>query len=318
LRFGLRELRRQVVAALGPAVIDLGYNMVTRREWPSVQRLGRTLGLQGYRVAGRHRRVAVDNIRRALGGELSEERQREIVRDSIVHLVTLFLEAMKYSALPVEEQLRVCAMDGEEHLQAALAQGRGVVTLGGHIGNWELGGLRAMAGGYPVLPLARLPSNPRLAAKFRELREREGYRIIDVAEQGLRSVFRALKDNMVVSILPDRYAKGHGVDVPYFGREVHVWPTPALVARRTESPILPAYTLRQPDGTFRVQIQPPLEMQVTADRDADLVVNTARTMAVLEDQVRAHPEQYVWTYELWRPQLSQPRAVEGATGPAYR
>lgn len=310
MSLSLKLLRRQLRAALGPAAIDLAYGFAARRDWTAIQRLGRCMGFYGYHAHGKWRRIAFRNVRLAFGDTLSEERIREVVRGAFDNLGTLFLEAMKYSTLPLEEQLALCTIEGEEHLQAGLAQGRGVITLGGHLGNWELGGQRAMAGGYPVLPLARLPRSPRIAAKFRELREREGYRMIDVADQGLRGVIRALNENLVVSILPDRYAKGHGVTVPFFGHDAHVWQTPALAARRTGAVVLPAYTLRQPDGTFRIEIQPPLELQETRDREADLNANTALTMAVLEAQVRRYPEQYSWTYELWRPELSPARTVE--------
>ncbi len=310
MSFTFKQLRRQLRAAYGPAAIDLAYRFATSRDWAAIERLGRWAGLYGYHVQGRWRRIAFDNVRRAFGHTLPEERLREIVRGAFINLGTLFLEAMKYSTLPVEEQLRLCPIAGEEHLEAALARGNGVVCLSAHLGNWELGGLRALAGGYPVVPLARLPRHPRIAAKFRELREREGYNIIDVADQGLRSVIRALNENMIVSIMPDRYAKGHGVTVPFFGQDAHVWQTPALAARRTGAAVLPSYTLRQPDGSFRVHIQPPLEMQDTGDREADLLVNTARTMTVLEALVREYPEQYTWTYELWRPELPAARMVE--------
>lgn len=306
----VKQLRRQLRAVFGPAAIDLAYRFAAHWDWPAVQGLGRCLGLYGYHVGLRWRRTALANVRRAFGNGVSEQRVREIARGAFVNLATLFLEAMKYSTLPVEEQLSLCPIEGEEHLQAALAQKRGVISLGAHLGNWELGGLRAMAGGYPVLPLVRMPRSPRIAAKFRELREREGYRMIDVADQGFRGVIRALQHNMVVSILPDRYAKGQGVTVPFFGQDTHVWQTPALAACRTGAPVLPIFTVRRPDGTFLIRVHPPLEMQDTGDREADLLANTARAMAAIEAQVRQYPEQYTWTYELWRSELSSAPHVQ--------
>jgi KDO2-lipid IV(A) lauroyltransferase len=154
-----------------------------------------------------------------------------------------------------------------------------------------------------------VPSNARLAKKVRELRQRQGVAIIEIAD-GVRGIFRALKSGMVVPILPDRNAKGHGVSVPFFGQETHVWPTPALAFHRVGCPVVPAYVLRQPDGRLCLTFQPALAMQVTADREADIQANTALTMAVLEEQVRACPEQYMWTYQLWRGELSPASTVQ--------
>lgn len=294
-----RRFRRTLRAWLGPATIDFAYWLVARRDWAAVQRLGRALGSYGYAVGGDHRRTALRNLRQAFGDELPEARCREIARGVFQHLVSLFLEAMRFSMMSLEERDRFCPVEGEEHFAAALAQGNGAVIATAHLGNWELGALHMIGRGHPLLPLSRLPSNPRLARKVAELRTKEGFEVIQIHE-GTRGVLRALRQNMLVPVLPDRFARGRGVPVPFFGRDAHVWPTAALLAQRANCPILPAYTLRQPDGRYLCRILPPVELQVTDDRDADLRVNTARTMAILEQQVREFPEQYTWTYDLWR------------------
>jgi KDO2-lipid IV(A) lauroyltransferase len=185
-------------------------------------------------------------------------------------------------------------------LQAALAQGRGVVMFSGHLGNWEIGAVRMIQEGYQLLPLSKPPRSPRLARKFKAVRDKLNFPVIYTAE-GMRGLLRALKDNYIVPVMPDRFAKSQGVTVPFFGQPTHVWHTPALLASRMNCPVLTSHALRRSDGTFMIQIDPPVELAFTDDRDADLVENTARLMAILEQKVRAVPEQYAWHYRLWRP-----------------
>jgi KDO2-lipid IV(A) lauroyltransferase len=293
------RVRYAVREALGPAVIDLVRWMIRRRDLEGTQRLGRRLGDFGFRVDRRHRERALANLRLAYGEELSEERAQEIVHEAFRHVVMLAIEIMSGADTPLAEIREVVALRGEEHLQAALAQGQGVVLFSGHLGNWEAGGVRLIAGDYALRPWARPPPTPRLARKFYELHEQQNARLIPYTE-GLRGIIRALKENGVVPILPDRFARGRGVSVPFFGHPAHVWQTPALLAARVGCPVLSWQTIRGEDGTFVSEIGPPIPMRFTDDREADLIANTARCMALLEQQVRAKPEQYAWFYALWR------------------
>lgn len=299
MRFSSTDFRRSVRAALGPAVIDTLHWLVSRRDWQGAQQLGRKLGAWGYRYDARHRDIILRNLDLAYGGLLPEPAAQDIAKGCLQNVAMLFIEALRLADMSREQCLEVCDLQGEEHLQAALDQKRGVVLFCGHLGNQEVGAVRMIHGGYDILPLSRPPRSPRLARKFKEIRARQNFPVIPVSE-GLRGIFRALKNNSIVPVMPDRNAKGQGVMVPFFGLQTNVWHTPALIASRTHSPVLPVHALRRPDGRFVFEIQPPVEMRETEDRDADLVENTARLMAVLEQQVRAVPDQYAWQYRLWR------------------
>lgn len=314
MSFTYTDARRAVRSALGPAAIDLLQWMVNRRDWQGAQRIGRQLGDWAYKYSSRHRNVALANVRLAYGDSLTDERVHEIVRGCLRNVTTMFVEALRLAGMSAEECREICAVSGEQHLQQALARGNGVVLFTGHLGNQEIGAVRLIHDNYAVLPLSRPPSSRRLARKFKEIRDRQNFPVIPVSE-GLRGILRGLKDNCIVPIMPDRFAKGHGVTVPFFGQPTHVWHTPALVASRTNCAILPAHALRRSDGTFLIEIEPPVEMQFTDDREADLVENTARTMAALERKVRAVPEQYAWHYRLWRKMPMEPSdETDGSQG----
>ncbi|MEN6546870.1 MAG: hypothetical protein ABFE07_12610 [Armatimonadia bacterium] len=299
MRFSSTDFRRSVRAALGPAVIDTLHWLVSRRDWYGAQQLGRKLGAWGYRHDARHRDIILHNLSLAYGDTLSEQAAHDIAKGCLQNVTMLFIEALRLADMSREECLEICDIKGEQHLQAALDQNRGVVLFTGHLGNQEVGAVRFIHGGYNVLPLSRPPRSPRIGRKFKEIRARQNFPVIPVSE-GLRGIFRALKSNCIVPVMPDRYAKGQGVVVPFFGLKTNVWHTPALLHSRTQSPVLPAHALRRPDGRFVIEIDPPVEMRESEDRDGDLVENTARLMAVLEQKVRAVPEQYAWQYRLWR------------------
>jgi Kdo2-lipid IVA lauroyltransferase/acyltransferase len=299
------KVRRAIRAAVGPAFLSLLEASVSRRSWSQVQEMGRQWGDFGFRHHRRYRETALRNITYAFGDDLSPEQALQVTRGCLQHLVMLFLEALKMAGMAHGEFLAVAGLRGTEHLDAALAQGRGAILFSGHHGNWEVGAVRIIYGGYPVIPLSRAARSPRLARAIAAIREKLDFPVIPISE-GIRGIMRALKDNQFVPIMPDRYARGQGLTVPFFARPIHVWHTPALMAQRAGCPILPSHAVRQPDGSYVVEISAPIEQSQTGDRDFDVWVTTARTMAFLEADLRARPEQFTWPYHLWRSDLPLP------------
>ncbi len=299
------SLRRALRGILGPPMISLFERIVARRSWASTQKLGRDLGRLGFRLDRRHRRLAIANVRYAFGPDLPAERVEAIACGCFEHLAMLFLEALRMPDMSREELAGVVRINGIEHLAAALAAGHGAVTFSGHCGNWEVGAVRLIYEGLPLLPLSRASSSKRLARAITRVRERLGFPVIPV-EEGPRSILRALKNNQIVPIMADRFARGSGLTVPFFGHDTHVWHTPALMARRAGCPVIPCHAMRQLDGTYVIEIDPPLDLPDSGDRDHDVWVTTCQTMAALEAKLRRYPEQYTWPYLLWRPESTSP------------
>ncbi|MEI6504164.1 MAG: hypothetical protein WCP21_24390, partial [Armatimonadota bacterium] len=264
------SFRRVVRNSLGPAAIDVVQWLACRRDWKGAQRIGWRLGEWAYQYHARYRNVAIGNLRLAFGDELSDARVRELARESLHHVTTLFVEALRLASMSAEECREISTIQGEHHLQEALARGRGVVTFSGHLGNWEIGAVRLIHEHYDLLPLSRPPSTRRLAAKFKAIRDQLNFPIIPVSE-GMRGIFRALKSNCIVPVMSDRFAKGQGVTVPFFGHPTHVWQTPAVLYSRTGCAILPSHSIRRPDGTFLIEIDPPVPMEESEDREADIL-----------------------------------------------
>lgn len=282
----------------------LGWAM-SRRSLRASQRTGRRLGRAVIRLHPRYRVRALENIRLAFGDALSEEGVRDLAYGCFEHLGMMCVEIMRLTRLSGEDLAEAVRLEGVEHLHGALEAGRGAVLCAAHFGNWELGAARLIHEGLPVLPLFRAPDDPHLALHLSDVRERLGFTGISTAE-GPREILRALRDNHIVPILPDRFARGQGMTVPFFGRETHVWHTPALMAQRAGCPIVPGNVLRQGDGTLVFEIEPPVEVGSSGDRTFDVWVAMARCMALLEAKVRLHPEQYTWQYRLWRPDETPP------------
>lgn len=296
------QIRRAIRAAVGPAIIGGIERHIAARSWAQIQDIGARWGRIGYRLHKRYRRKSTRHLRMAFRDELSDDRIGEIVCGCFVHHVRLFLETFRLPEMSVEELASVVNVEGVEHIEAALERGKGAILFTGHLGNWEVGAVRLLHMGLPVVPLSRAPRSPRLARSIHKVRAKLDFPVIPI-EEGVRGIMRALKDNKVVPILPDQYAWGKGLTVPYFGNPTHIWHTPALMAQRAGCPVIPTHAFRGEGGQFRLLCDPPVEPYESGDRDFDVWVTTARCMAHLEQRVRDYPDQYAWHYELWRPHL---------------
>ncbi len=299
MSFAYTDVRHALRDVLGPGAIDGLRWYLNRNDWRGVQRIGEKLGNLAFQLARKHRNAALSNIHLVFGDSLDGAGVEAMARGVLRNVTTLFVEALRLADMSRDELAEICTISGEDYLQEALSLNRGVVLFSGHLGNWEVGAVRLIHAGYPLQSLSRPPRSPRLAHKFQEIRAKQNFPVIPVSS-GMRGILRALESNCIVPIMPDRFAKGHGVTVPFFGRDTHIWQTPALVASRTGCPVIPCHSIRQDDGSFVVKFSPMIEFCSSDDRRADLLSNTARCMAVLEREVRETPEQYAWHYKLWR------------------
>jgi KDO2-lipid IV(A) lauroyltransferase len=190
---------------------------------------------------------------------------------------------------------------GWEHLDAALARGRGVIFVAVHFGSWDRAAAVLAARGYRAHVLVDTFRPPALDAAVQQTRAVHGLGII-AAEGGaaLRQVYAALRRNEIVVLLVDRPQRDKGTPVTFFGRPTWLPSGPAMLAQRTGATLLHAYLVRRPDlQTFQGAIEPPIEVEATGRRDADEAAIMQRIVARFERLIQRHPEQWYMFRPMW-------------------
>ena len=134
-----------------------------------------------------------------------------------------------------------------------------------------------------------------------------------VASFALTAQVRAAQPKLVVAILIDQNVRGEGgLFVDFFGRPASTTPALATLALKTESPVVPAFGIPLPDGRYLVRYLPEVPVERTGDTRADIMALTQRCTRIIEDQIRAQPEYWVWMHRRWRtrpPAGEQPAAA---------
>lgn len=262
-----------------------------------VYALGKCLGLLAYYILPDRRRTAMDNIQQALGRGSAEA--AELARESFASLGLLGVEFLRLAGRPDQIRRRI-EIHGERNLQETLAQGRGVVLLSAHLGNWELMGQALGLRGYRIHPLVQEQANGRFYAVIDRMRQEAGLLPIARGRLSLREILRALRRGECVSIIPDQDAGGHGMFVPFFGRPASTARGLDTVARMSGAPVVPVFIRRTRPGWHEISFHQPLDLVRTSDEAADALENLTRINRLLEEIIREHPEQWLWMHKRWK------------------
>ena len=252
-----------------------------------------------YLLVPKQRRIVLRNLATGLP-EFSIKRRRSIARRMYRNLALNVAEFASLRNLRDSGKFsNLVEVEGEEYLAKLRAEGRGALALTGHIGNWELLAAAIAARGYRLTVFARKMSDEALGGFVNHIRERCGVRTLD--RTNTREILRRLGQGHLIGILPDQdIPKLNGVFVEFLGTPAYTPTGLVSISLKTGVPIVPVFIARKTDGTHRVTIHPPLELIRTGRKEWDILRNTMRYTAVIESEVRKHPEQWMWFHNRWR------------------
>ncbi|MDO5504894.1 MAG: lipid A biosynthesis lauroyl acyltransferase [Pseudoxanthomonas suwonensis] len=248
---------------------------------------------------GRDYQVALTNLRLIAaasgsdpGAFASDANVRAVLRGNVMTA----LESLRFWTRPASANLAlVHAVHGLEHLQAALAQGRGLLIAAPHYGNWELLN-QWLAQRMELAVLYAPPESADMDAFLNHVRQRPGVQTIRAEAAGVRRQLRHLQGGGALGILPDQQPKrgGDGVFAPFFGRPALTMTLFSRLARRSGAPALLVAAERNADARgFSIHIAP-LPAAV-ADDDAQQACTALN--AAIEVLARRDFRQYQWAYK---------------------
>jgi len=250
-----------------------------------------------YGINRKHRIRALANLRHAFPGQ-SPARHRRTLKEVYANLCRVALEFAHLDRFAHSAVRRRVTIVGRQHLDRALAGGRGVVGVSGHIGNWEMIGAVLSPLGYPCDAVYHSMRNPYADRFINNIRQSIGAGLINM-RRALWLCTKALKNNHVLGLIADQDAGHSGLFVDFFGRPASTATGPALFAMKTGAPLVFFALIREPGGRYTLHIKPPMEIRKSGDYQADLAYNTKLWSDELERWVRDYPEQWFWVHRRW-------------------
>ncbi|MBX3095228.1 MAG: lysophospholipid acyltransferase family protein [Fimbriimonadaceae bacterium] len=274
----LHRLRRRLTHASAEEIEETG------ARWAS-----RLRTFSGKRIT-----VALENLGRAFP-ESSTEWRNETADASIRHFAIVAADFLAGADRNLSDLQAMVSVQGEEHIQEALRQGKGALLAGGHFGHFELSGAYLSLSGYPVNVVIRDADDEGVNAIVNELRRRPGTRIIPRGNAA-RPILEALQRNELVGVLSDQ--NHDDAYLPFFDVPAGTNLGMGVIQERTGSPLIAVSTPRIGVGRYEIRITPPLpigEPTGTKGEAPLLAINQW-----LEGVIREHPEQWLWIHDRWR------------------
>lgn len=268
--------------------------------WRSAQRIGSSLGRLAWGVLGRDRERILQHLGLAFPEMTAEERRRH-GRACFRHFGTSLGELLHLWHRPVGEASRHVEVVGFEIIEALRREGRPILVLTGHCGNWELISTANHSHGLGLAAMARQNDDAQVDRVIVALRQHLGS--ITIARGGAsssRNLLKTLRSGGALAMLIDQDIATEGVWVPFFGQPAFTPLAAANLALRLGATAVPTFSERLNDGSHRLRFHDPLDLP--SDPEAATAVMTA----AIEAQIRRSPEQWVWMHRRWR---RQPPAV---------
>ncbi|MDE2052875.1 MAG: LpxL/LpxP family Kdo(2)-lipid IV(A) lauroyl/palmitoleoyl acyltransferase [Gammaproteobacteria bacterium] len=256
--------------------------------------VGAALGGLLRRLPLRFVRIARRNLELCLP-ELGAAARRRLLNRHFASLGIALLEIAAAWWCPTARLMAMSRVEGVEHLREALARGRGAILLTAHFTPLEIGG-RILAAVIPVNVIYRPTKNEALAYVLGRCRSRNGGHAIP--RDDIRAMVSALKSNEAVWYAPDQsYRKKGAQMVSLFGIPAATNTATSRIARMTGAAVLPYFVERLPGAAgYRAVIQPPLAGFPSECPRTD----AERFHRLIEAQVRAVPDQYLWIHRRFK------------------
>jgi KDO2-lipid IV(A) lauroyltransferase len=252
-----------------------------------------------YLLHGKLRRVGIRNLALAFPEKTPRER-RKILRGEFTSLGRQIAEVCLFPRYTPENVSKIVVYEGFENFERALARKKGVLFLTAHLGAWELSAFAHSLYGYPLNIVMRPLDNPYIDRLTRAYRTMHGNKAVD--KDFARGLIAAMRKGETVGVLMDtNMIASQGVFVDFFGIEACTASGIARVALKTDAAVVPGFTIWDPAlKKYRLRFDPAVKLIRTADREADVIANTALFTKIIEDYVRRYPDQWLWVHRRWK------------------
>jgi KDO2-lipid IV(A) lauroyltransferase len=265
-----------------------------------------TVGRLIYRLLPYRRGVIVDNIERAYGKRISDNQVERLAQAHYTHLAKLLGELISFRFISLEAQAKRVRVEGVPDLTQAFFAERGIIVLTGHFGNFEVSTVSGIEHFPQVkgrIHFLRRPIKPKWLSDFLTKRfNQAGFGVIG-RRGSLDEIVTILEKGDAIVFPFDQYARRpEGIEIPFFDLPAGTHKSMAVIAMATGSPVMPAASWREPDGTHVLKFWPPLIPIEHNDVGQEIRLNTAQYNKALEKLVLAHPEQWWWVHRRWKNQ----------------
>ncbi len=249
-------------------------------------------------VYKKERMNVAKNLSYVFGDKLKKWRKEKLIFDTFQSFALFIYEVAIMRKINYKTYRKFVRPLGFENVENALKQGKGVVIVTGHLGNWEWGAALLTYLGYKAIVIATRFKNEFVTRYFYNKRTRQGLEVVYL-EEAVRKSLRKLKNNGIVAIVGDRDYTNQGMEIAVFGKMMK-FPTGALIlALRAGAPVVPCFAIRRGMCKYDVIFSSPIEMESKGYKQEEFKDDLIKWVKFLEGYVRKYPSHWYRFEPFW-------------------
>jgi phosphatidylinositol dimannoside acyltransferase len=260
--------------------------------------IGVTASTLAFPLLARQRKALEANLRQVLP-ELPGPELRKLAWRNWLNYCKAWIDFFKIPRMDKQRLSSLLTPIGLEHLDTAMAAGRGVIVVAPHMGSWELAAASWAAAFGEIGIMVEQIEPRRLFDHVYLLRSRMGIRVIPLSRTGARDIMRMLKEHRMVVLAMDRDILDTGDRFRFFGRLTKFPTGPVEIALKTGAPILPAFCIRDRDDAYVAVGEAPFFLTPSEDHEADVRGAMERILATFERYIKRYPDQWHVLEPIW-------------------
>lgn len=264
-----------------------------------LHRIGKGLGSIAFHFMREYRKRALSNL--ALANDLALN-HRQLVHYAKKSFQNLAINCLEYPKLAREKDFsRVIQCENPEVADEIYKKGQGIIFFCGHQSNWEvlfLDGTTRMSG----IAIGKSIKNKRLYNWILSMREKNGGKIV-APRNAVKEGLRALRKGTFIGIVGDQGMPDSGYSFPFLGRRAWTSTAPALLAYKTNCPIIFAAT-RRVRGGYRIRYFDPIWPDLTQPVEHEVIRMMDKTLTLLQESIKRSPGEWLWQHNRWKQQTT--------------
>ncbi len=252
------------------------------------------------------KQLILQNMKQAFGEQLNDRQRQKLAKAFYGHLACSFKEMIQMRFMTEEQLKSKVDVVGWDHLVDVAAQGKGMLILTGHFGNWEfapIGGILHFKDFQGHFHFIRKTLGAKWLEKILFRRYHKAGLQIIAKKNSLNQVRDALEANHAIVFVMDQHAivsNRDGIAVEFFGKKAGTYRSLASFSRYSDVPVIPASAYRTADKRHVLHFHPPIPWEEKGSSRESIHYNTLKYNQILEDFIKEHPEQWLWLHKRWK------------------
>ncbi|MGA7720070.1 MAG: lysophospholipid acyltransferase family protein [Ignavibacteriaceae bacterium] len=245
------------------------------------------------------KKTTIENLSNAFP-EYSPNKIKQIAFRSYKSFAIALIEILFIPWMKREDIINSIKCSNINMVREKYNENKGMILLTAHFGNWEFMALSlGLQAGLPFSVVVKTQRNTLVSDWLNRMRSKWGNKTVPLGIS-IRQIYKELKDKNIVAMVADQRGPSDGVRVNFFGRKTAVYSGPAVLALKTNAPILYAISVRQPDSSYTCEFNEIKTNGLPENEEHKIIELNQRMSDFLEGYIRKYPEQWLWMHKRWK------------------